>query len=317
MSGLEDRYRRLLAWYPADHRARHGEEMIGVLLAGARPGQRRPGPRDVLDVVRGGLLIRTRRLLGPGSAPLWRDALNVAAVTAPLYFLIVHTGPAVITLLNDGMHPAHRPAVAAVTLAPDALTLALALRGPRRAAMTWAWLWALFGLMVYTATITAVLGEGAFMAEWFGAANIALQTAPAVIIALLLTFAPEPAAGAELIGRGTLLRWTAAALAVLAVANVLWFAFMLDFFVEQLAVPALLAMACGAGSRTPVGRRTLLLQLPLVALLYGQQLPRHLEARGWFPLLVEVLLVAVVFITARRGFRPYGSGTAGSPERLV
>ncbi|GAA3148732.1 hypothetical protein GCM10010466_44590 [Planomonospora alba] len=317
MSDLEERYRRLLAWYPADHRARHGEEMIGVLLAGARPGQRRPGPRDVLDVVRGGLLIRTRRLLGPGSAPLWRDAVNVAAVTAPLYFLVVHAGPAALVLANDGMHPAHRLAVSALTLAPDALTVGLALRGPRRAAAAWAWLWALFGLAVHTAAITAVLGEGAFTAEWFSPANLALQSAPPVIIALLLTFAPDPAAGADLVGRRTLLRWTAAATGALAVVNAVWFAFMLDFFVEQLLVPALLAMACGAGSRTPVGRRALLLQLPLMALLYGQQLPRHLEARGWFPLLVEVLLVAVLFTVARRGFRPYGSGTVSSPDRLA
>ncbi|MGW5162218.1 hypothetical protein ACWEPN_42680, partial [Nonomuraea wenchangensis] len=47
MSSLETRYRRLLAAYPRDHRARHEEEMLGVLLAGARPGQTRPRPADV------------------------------------------------------------------------------------------------------------------------------------------------------------------------------------------------------------------------------------------------------------------------------
>ena len=40
---LERQYRRLLAAYPAEHRREHGEEMIGVLLAAARPGQVRAG----------------------------------------------------------------------------------------------------------------------------------------------------------------------------------------------------------------------------------------------------------------------------------
>lgn len=43
MSPLEGRYRRLLRWYPADHRAAHEDEMIGVLLDDAEPGRERPG----------------------------------------------------------------------------------------------------------------------------------------------------------------------------------------------------------------------------------------------------------------------------------
>ena len=39
---LERRYQRLLRWYPPRHRAAHGEEMLGVLLAAASEGQRRP-----------------------------------------------------------------------------------------------------------------------------------------------------------------------------------------------------------------------------------------------------------------------------------
>jgi hypothetical protein len=37
---LERRYRLLLRCYPPSHRAAHREEMLGVLLATARPGQR-------------------------------------------------------------------------------------------------------------------------------------------------------------------------------------------------------------------------------------------------------------------------------------
>lgn len=46
MSGtaeLEGRYLRLLAPYPAEHRPAHQEEMLGVLMAGARTGS---GGRD-------------------------------------------------------------------------------------------------------------------------------------------------------------------------------------------------------------------------------------------------------------------------------
>jgi hypothetical protein len=42
-AGLERGYRRLLACYPARFRSEHGEELVGVLMAGARDGQRRPG----------------------------------------------------------------------------------------------------------------------------------------------------------------------------------------------------------------------------------------------------------------------------------
>jgi hypothetical protein len=43
---LERGYRRLLRWYPHSHRAVYGEEMLGVLIAGTRPGQRRPGRKE-------------------------------------------------------------------------------------------------------------------------------------------------------------------------------------------------------------------------------------------------------------------------------
>lgn len=48
---LAQRYRRLLTAYPADHRQLHGEEMLDVLLAGARPGQRWPRLTDAADPV--------------------------------------------------------------------------------------------------------------------------------------------------------------------------------------------------------------------------------------------------------------------------
>jgi Domain of unknown function (DUF1707) len=54
---LEDRYRRLLAFYPARYRRVHGEEMLAVLLTAAAPGQTRPGLAEAADLILGALRV--------------------------------------------------------------------------------------------------------------------------------------------------------------------------------------------------------------------------------------------------------------------
>ncbi|MDR2987557.1 MAG: hypothetical protein LBV34_22235 [Nocardiopsaceae bacterium] len=88
MSALERRYRRLLAWYPADHRGAHVEEMIGVLLAAASDGQRHPRLSDALDLIRGGLRIRLRLLLAGRLDTRFADALAVYSVAVPVMWFI-------------------------------------------------------------------------------------------------------------------------------------------------------------------------------------------------------------------------------------
>jgi hypothetical protein len=84
---LEARYRRLLAMYPAEHRRKHQDEMLGVLMTGARAGQHRPGLADTANLAWGALLIRLRPAR-PGTAwPFWRDALAVVSVLLPLMVL--------------------------------------------------------------------------------------------------------------------------------------------------------------------------------------------------------------------------------------
>jgi hypothetical protein len=84
---LEGRYRRLLLMYPAEHRRKHQDEMLGVLMTGAHAGQRRPGLIDTANLTWGALLIRLRPARPGTWWPLWRDALAVVSVLLPLAFL--------------------------------------------------------------------------------------------------------------------------------------------------------------------------------------------------------------------------------------
>ncbi len=87
--GLEGGYRRLLRWYPSAYRSRHGEEILGVLMAAAEPGQRRPGVRESLDLLWSALKIRVRMTLRGADSQPWADALAFVAVLLPLLMLLL------------------------------------------------------------------------------------------------------------------------------------------------------------------------------------------------------------------------------------
>lgn len=57
---LEHGYLRLLAWYPRVFRDEHEQELLTVLMADARPGQRRPGAAASADLIRSALGMRLR-----------------------------------------------------------------------------------------------------------------------------------------------------------------------------------------------------------------------------------------------------------------
>ncbi|HEY6279097.1 MAG TPA: hypothetical protein VIX86_22515 [Streptosporangiaceae bacterium] len=82
---LERGYRRLLAWYPPEFRRENGPEILAVLMAGARDGQRRPGLAESADLIRGGVWMRLRPGV-PRSARTVRSAVRFmyagAAVSA-------------------------------------------------------------------------------------------------------------------------------------------------------------------------------------------------------------------------------------------
>jgi hypothetical protein len=86
-AGLERGYRRLLGCYPGRFRSEQGEEMLAVLMAGARPGQRRPGLMESMDVLHSALGMRLRSVTAGLRSQEWVDALAVFSVAAPLFLL--------------------------------------------------------------------------------------------------------------------------------------------------------------------------------------------------------------------------------------
>ncbi|HEX3786393.1 MAG TPA: hypothetical protein VHW44_00910 [Pseudonocardiaceae bacterium] len=79
---LERRYRRWLWCYPGWFRREHEAEFLGVLLVGAREGQRRPEPRECLDLLVGGLsmVLRSRVARSDRAAVLALRLMYLGAV---------------------------------------------------------------------------------------------------------------------------------------------------------------------------------------------------------------------------------------------
>jgi hypothetical protein len=87
--GLEGGYRRLLRWYPPSYRCGHEEEILGVLMAAAQPGQRRPSVRESLDLLWSALKIRMRTTLRGADSQPWAAALALVAMLLPLLMLLL------------------------------------------------------------------------------------------------------------------------------------------------------------------------------------------------------------------------------------
>jgi len=140
---LERRYRRLLAWFPAEHRREYAEDMISVLLASTPQGRRRPRLADAFDLMTGGLRARLRRRGAGLSDAHWPDALAVCSVALPVTLLAALTVNYLWNLLPafdfNGVSDFYLPALA---LAAPPL---IALRYRRTAAVVAlaaaAWFW--------------------------------------------------------------------------------------------------------------------------------------------------------------------------------
>jgi len=85
---LERGYRRLLACYPRSFRRENADEIIGVLLATAAEDQRRVGPAESADLIRGALRMRLRPPGRPPGAVLGAMRLMCAGAVASVALLI-------------------------------------------------------------------------------------------------------------------------------------------------------------------------------------------------------------------------------------
>jgi hypothetical protein len=66
---LERRYRRLLKFFPTRYRREHEQEILSVLMDGAKEGQRRPGLADSADLLVSAIFMRWREVT---RQPRWR-----------------------------------------------------------------------------------------------------------------------------------------------------------------------------------------------------------------------------------------------------
>ncbi|MBG6069048.1 hypothetical protein [Micromonospora ureilytica] len=85
---LDHIYRRLMACYPRAYRRQYEDEMVGVLLDDAAPGQRRPAARDVLALLGGALRAHVRQAGARFSADPWREAAQALALIAALTLFV-------------------------------------------------------------------------------------------------------------------------------------------------------------------------------------------------------------------------------------
>jgi len=306
---LEHRYRRLLAWYPAGHRRDHEEEMLGVLLAAARGGQRRPALADAVNLIWGALRIRVRT----GPAPLdprWRDALAVCSVAAPLLLLGVVTG----ALLS--LDAAHLGRIVSwwqiipadpVLLGPVALVALVLLQLRRLAALA-------------VVVVTVGLSLYAVGASAYGSAGYMFWVVLGALETAALVSSPGPRRGLELIGRR---RMAAITIAAMAAGGLL---------VSALATPAVpmpvirdLAVVLGSAAAAAVAIRSSAVGRRVVALLAIPACPLIVAVSGLTPAgpvttgdleliyLPTLAVLSVVLLASRR--RDRGHLGADAPHR--
>jgi hypothetical protein len=254
---LEQRYRRLLALYPRDHRERNGEEMLGVLVAAA--GERAtPGWRDTADLLWGAFRLHLRRLVAADGAIPTKDVLAIVSLLGPVVLL---AGAA--NALREVMWWVSHGALADMSWRqiPDAplwgvwlVVAALALFGPRRLAAGVAW-----------------LGVAAFVPVAYYWEPLMWWDGPdggwillGVVTAAALTWSPGPARGRELVGTRGIVLAMAAVVAAIGINSTGRSPVVTWWWATAVAIGVVLA--CGAGSR--VGRRAaLVLAVPVLTVL--------------------------------------------------
>jgi hypothetical protein len=139
---LEQRYRRLLALYPQTFRREYEEEMLAVLLEGAREGQRRPGVAESLDLLRCASWMRVRSG-APRSAHTVVAAVRLMYLGALLELVTLATALASLGNLRSAILDRHPDFTSAQWHALVAARIVPLEIGAPIAAVVWLWLaWA-------------------------------------------------------------------------------------------------------------------------------------------------------------------------------
>jgi len=275
-AALERRYLRLLRCYPPSHRAFHREEMLGVLLDTARPGQRTPGLGQTVNLAACGLAIRVRRIPGWLAADAGQDALAVVSLTAPAVVLILLAlQQAAITACASARAPvcAGAPVWLLVpvlpSLAESVVGLAwlavvlLGLTGRQRKAAAIASISLTLAVLILVILVTAIMQQGQrvnvpmTLFQFAGMADV-----PVVLVSLAacsLIFSPGPRRGLAIVG------WRRACLMIAGLSAGFGFpsivqlvdpaAPMEDLAFRLLGVLAIAVAVAVTCVRGPVGRR--------------------------------------------------------------
>ena len=298
---LERRYRRLLRCYPPTHREFHREEMLGVLLAAARPGQRAPGLGQAVNLAACGLVIRVRRIPGWLAADAGQDALAVVSLIAPAVVVILlalgrgamdATAAARVPFWQLLPFPPSLGQFVVVMIAWLAVVL-LGLTGRRRTAaaiaaisLTIAW------LAVLTASVQSGIGPGGLLL--FPAADFDVFLAS--LAACSLALSPGPRRGLAIVG------WRRACLMIAGLSAGFGFPAIVqlvhpaapvgDLAFRLLGVLAIALAVAVTRVRSPAGRRVA--GLVAAGLLPSFEVTLPYPLYGGLASLLVILVVAVL-----------------------
>jgi len=306
-AALERRYLRLLRCYPPAHREVHREEMLGVLLAGARPGQRTPGLGQTVNLAACGLAIRVRRIPGWLAADAGQDALAVISLIAPAAVLILLAlQQAAITAWASARVPPWLLVPVLPSLAESVVGLAwlavvlLALTGRQRKAAAIASVSLTLALLILVILVTAIMQQGhnvnlpGALFQFAGIADV-----PVVLVSLAacsLVFSPGPRRGLAIVG------WRRACLMIAGLAAGFGFPAIVQLadpaapiwdlafrLLGVLAIAVAVAVTC---VRSPAGRRV----AGLMAAGLLPSLAVTLPVRELYLVIVLVSLLAAVLV---------------------
>jgi len=302
-AALERRYLRLLRCYPPTHREFHREEMLGVLLATARPGQRTPGLGQTVNLAACGWL----------AADAGQDALAVVSLIAPAVVLILLAlQQAAITAYAGARPPVGYPGLVPVlpSLAEPVVGLAwlavvlLGLTGRQRKAAAIASIWLTLAVLILVILATAVMQPGPnvnvpmTLFQFAGMADV-----PVVLVSLAacsLVFSPGPRRGLAIVG------WRRACLMIAGLSAGFGFPSIVQLadpaapvgdlafrLLGVLAIAVAVAVTCVRG---PVGRRVA--GLMATGLLPSLAVTMPLREFGLLVTLVSLLVAVLVWPAA-------------------